>query len=298
VSFFLQQLINGLALGTTYSLIALGFVLVFGVMKVFNAALGGLVVLGAYAAWFVSSHSTPNIVVALAVALVVTMAAGFVVERVAIAPVAGRNQLASFLTTLGCAILIEGVLRTYFTAQPQAFRVSFPSAVIEVGGLSVGLRQLCVIALAGVLIVACDQVITKTAVGRRLRAVAEDPPMATSLGINARRVRLLTVAAASALAAVTGVLLGVSYGSITPTMGLGLMLKGFIILSVGGMTSFRGAALVGVLLGVAEVMTTAYAPELPRDAFTYGLLVLVMLARPAGLFGRRSAIPTSTRMTA
>lgn len=295
MTYFLQQLVNGVALGTTYSLIALAFVLVFGVMKVFNAALGGLVVLGAYAAWLVSNVTTPNFFLALAAALAVTIVAGAVVERVAIAPVAKRNHLAAFLTTLGCVILIEGVLRTLFSAQPQAFRVDFPNAVFEILGVTVGARQLSVIAISVGLVVACDVLINKTAVGRRLRSVAESPSMAMSLGINAPRVRFFTVAAASALAAVTGVLLGISYGSIAPTMGVGLMLKGFIILSVGGMTSFRGAAVVGILLGIVEVMFTAYLPELPRDALTYGVLVLVMLARPAGLFARNSAIPSPVR---
>ena len=296
--YFLQQLVNGLALGTTYALIALSFVLVFGVMKVFNAALGGLVVVGAYSAWWATGHTSSSLLIAVLSAVVVTVVVGAVIEQVAIAPVITRNQLASFLTTLGCAIFLEGLLRTLFTAQPQPFRVSFPSKIVEIGGVTVGMRQVTVIAISATLIVTCDVVINRTSVGRKLRAVAENPSMASSLGINAKAVRVLTVAAASTIAGVTGVLLGVSYGSITPVMGIGLMLKGFVILSVGGMTSFRGAALVGIALGVAEVMTTAYAPDLPRDSVTYALLVVVMLIKPAGLFGRLAAIPSPTRTTA
>jgi branched-chain amino acid transport system permease protein len=289
MEYFLQQLVNGLALGTTYALIALGFVLVFGVMKVFNAALGALVVVSMYAAWWTSEHVTSSLVVCLAAAMVVTVVIGAAVERVAIAPVARRSELAPFLTTLGVSIMLEGLLRTFFTAQPQAIALDYPSSVFDVLGITFGIRQVTVIVVALALIVVTDVVITRTRVGRRLRAVAENPGMASSLGINARRVRFLAVTTASALAVVTGVLLALSYGTVTPTQGLGLMLKGFVILTVGGMTSFRGAAAVGILLGVVEVFTTAYAPGLPRDAITYGLLIVALVARPYGLFSRGPA---------
>lgn len=290
MTYLLQQLVNGLALGTTYALIAISFVLVFGVMRVLNAALGGLVVLGAYTAWFVSDRIGSNLLLAMAIAIVVVIVAGAIIERVAIAPVRNRNALAPFLTTLGASMFIEGLLRTVFDAQPKALAVDFPSGVIRVAGVTVGLRQLTIIGIALTLMLGIGYVVSRTKGGRQLRAVAENPEMAMSLAVDARRIRVIAVTVASALAAITGVLLGISFGAITPTLGLGLTLKGLIVLIVGGMTSFRGAAIVGMALGIMEVFATAFAPSLPRDALVYLVLIAVLLARPAGLFGRRVAL--------
>lgn len=291
MEYFLQQLVNGLALGTTYALIALAFVLVFGVMKVFNAAIGALVIIAMYTSWWVSENISAHLAVALVAALIVTVIAGAITERVAILPVMDRTELAPFLTTLGISILVEGLLRTFFTAQPKAIQLDYPESLLDIGGIHIGVRQLTVIVIAVALIFLLDTVVVRTKVGRRLRAVSESPGMAASLGINAKRVRFWAVTTASSLAAATGVLLALRYGTVNPTQGLGLMLKGFVILAVGGMTSFRGAAVVGVLLGIAETMITAYLPGLPRNALTYGLLIFVLVARPHGLFVRKPAVP-------
>jgi branched-chain amino acid transport system permease protein len=281
-----QQLVNGFALGTTYALLALGFVLVFGVLRVLNVAHGDVVMLGAYSGLVAANHTGNNLFAAIAAAILVTGAAGWLLERIAIRPVSG-SEMTPFLTTLGAAILIQGILRTAFTAQPRPFPINFAPGSLDIGGILIGKVQLVTIVVAGALVVICDTVVHKTQLGRRMRAVAENPKMAASLGINALRIRVGTIVVASALAGLTGILLVRIYGIVTPTLGIGLGLKGMIILIVGGLGSFRGAIAVALFLGLAEVLVSYYFSSGLRDVVAFLLLVGILLLRPTGLAGRR-----------
>lgn len=287
MTLFVQQLVNGLALGTTYSLIALGFVLVFGVLRVLNVAHGDVVILGAYAGLVAGTALGGNFFAAAAAAAVVAGGvAGWLLERLAVRPVSG-SELAPFLTTLGGAILIQGVLRTVFTAQPRGYPITIAAGSVDVGGVIFGNTQAFVVLIGAVLLVVFDWTLHRTQLGRNMRAIAENPAMASSLGINAQRLRTWTLVFASALGGLTGVLLSGVYGIVTPTLGIGLGLKGLIILIVGGLGSFRGAIAVGILLGLAEVLVAAFVSSDLRDVVAFLLLVVILLVRPTGLFGKR-----------
>jgi len=280
----IQQLINGLGVGSTYALIATGFVLIFGVAKVFNAAQGGIAVLGLYVGATVADATGGNFLIAIVAALAVGVVSGVGVEFVAVRPLARRGGLlAPFLTTLGLGELITGVLVVIYGTEPRNFTVGFARGAIHVGSVDISERKIWIVGIALVLVVALHRLIYGTRWGRECRAVAEDPARAEILGINPARLRILVLMLGCGIAGLTGGLLGFEFSSGTLTEGLNLTVQGLLIAVIAGFTSFAGAATAGLLLGVAETFIAAYVPTIPQNAVAYIVVVLVLLVRPTGL---------------
>ncbi|SAI24975.1 ABC transporter permease [Bordetella ansorpii] len=284
-----QQFVNALSLGCVYALFALGFTLVFGVLGVINLAHGAVFMVGAYAALAVISHAGLPLWAGLIVALVVAGLVGALVDFLVLKPLRKRNapHLIPMIATIGVAIILNNGAQAIFGASNLRFPMgTVPEEVLEIAGLHVTVIELCIIALSVVLMAALMLIMRRTQFGRAMRAVAESPKAAWLLGIDVEKLFLITSFAAAGLGGLAGVLIGLYSNALFPLMGQPMLHKGIAVIILGGMGDIRGAMLGGLFLGFAEVLSVAYIGSTMRDAVAFGLLFLILLLRPQGLFGK------------
>ncbi len=281
-----QQLVNGLMLGAAYALVAVGYSLVFGVLKLVHLAHGEVAVIGAFIGlqallWFAISP-----IVALAAAAVGGAILGVIVEFVAFRPIrrSDGHFLAPMVATIGVALILQDLATKIFGAQNVGFPHSEPT-IWRIGPVEVSSIQVFILLVALISTAALHFLVAHTRYGRAMRAVAERPVVASTLGIDPDNIISLTFAVASGLGGIAGVLLGLSFNSISPYMGIELAVKGIAVMLIGGLGNIYGAMLGGLLLGEVEVMSVAYLASSYRDAFVFGLMILIILFRPQGLFG-------------
>ncbi|HEX5541758.1 MAG TPA: branched-chain amino acid ABC transporter permease [Micromonospora sp.] len=275
-----QFVVTGLATGTMYALVGLGIALVFQVTSVINFAQGHFVMLGALI-FAVLSESGVAPVLAAAVALAGTTAVGFGVERLVIAPARITQLDRLIILTIGAAIVIEGAALVAFGTQPRAAE-PFTPGVLRFGGVNLERQYLWVAATAAVAVLAVWFFLTRTTLGKAMRGVAMDREAARLMGISPRRMSLLVFTLAAALGAVGGIALAPIQHP-DPGIGIALGLKGFTAAVIGGLDWPAGAVAGGLLLGVAEAIAAGYLPSGYKDAVAYGVLVLLLVARPTGL---------------
>lgn len=287
---FVQQAFNGVAVGAIYGFVAVGYSLIFGVLKVFNIAHGDVAILAAYVGLVVVGAGIGNVWVVALIVLASGALLGALVDRVCIRPVSRGPWSAPLLTTLGAAMVLAGAMRMIFGPDVRPFPLEVTTGTMEILGISVGRIYVIVAFSAVALTLIMEFVLARTAVGRWLRAVSESPADAATVGIPVAGVRLGTVMVSSALGAAAGLLLAVLLGGLAPAMGLTLAIKGVIVLIVGGMASPRGAMVVGVALGTTEALTAAYVSSSLRDLVAYAFLLVVLVIRPAGVFGNAKAL--------
>jgi branched-chain amino acid transport system permease protein len=283
-----QQIINGLSLGGVYALFALGFTLIFGVLNVINLAHGAIFMIGAYAALHAVLVFHFSLLPAIFAALLVTGAAGWVLDKFIFAPLRARRalHLAPMIATIGVAICLTSLVEGYFGSGNLRFPIdTLPSSTLTLGSVQVNWLDLKIILLALLLMGVMLWVIRHSPTGRALRGVAESPKAAALLGVNVDGLLLATSVIASILGGVAGVLIALYTNSVFPHMGQPMLHKGIAVVIIGGMGDVRGALIGGFFLGFAEVLTIAYIGSNMRDAVAFGLLFSVLLLRPAGLFG-------------
>jgi branched-chain amino acid transport system permease protein len=290
---FLQQVVNGLVIGSSYALVAVGFTLIFGVLRIVYLAHGAVLVAGAYLGLFALT-STGSVTVALLVGTVGSALLGLLVEFVALRPVREQNHLIALVTTVSFATIVQEALRLSVQGgQPISYPDSIGSVLLrtEIAGVSlhVTVGQLAVTAVALALVVALTFIIQRTWMGRSIRAVADSPLIASMLGIRVNVISAQTVALASALAGAAGVLLGLTIPAIDPYVGEHLQFKALAVVLFGGLGSIPGAVLGGVLLGFVEAMAAGYLATSFRDLFAFMTMVVILFFRPSGLLGRRLA---------
>jgi len=290
---FLQQLLNGIAWGSIYALIALGYTMVYGVLKLINFAHGEVYMVGAmtgyYAAHTLGFAAEPSLA-GLFVVLVLSMATcallGATIERVAYRPLRGAPRLASLITAIGISLLLQNGGQLLFGADPKFFpSLVAAREVFRTGGLAVSNIQLFVFGTAMALMVGLELVVTRSRFGRAMRAVSFDASAAALMGVPVDRVISGTFMLGSALAAAAGILVGLSNPKIDPLMGLLPGLKAFVAAVLGGIGSIPGAMVGGLLLGVVETLISAYVSSTYRDAIAFVILIGILLYRPTGLFG-------------
>lgn len=286
-----QQLINGFALGCTYSLLALGYTLIFGVLKILNIAHGDVFMVGAVIAANLILFARANFLFALIGSMIGTMIVGILVERLTIRPLKSEGRpllpLPPLITTLGAVWVIEELVIKIVGAQVQPFPSLYQEMNFNFGSFAVSSSQLIIIGVSFFLMFCLQLVVAKTKWGKGMRAVAENAKTACLLGINVNRTILITFAVASALAGAAGLLVGLSYRAFSPFMGVEIGLKGFAIILFGGMGNIWGAMVGGLILGMVEILSVGYLASSFRDAFAFGLMILILLLKPAGLFGSR-----------
>jgi branched-chain amino acid transport system permease protein len=284
-----QQLVNALSLGCVYALFALGFTLVFGVLGVINLSHGAVFMVGAYAALVVVTQLSFPLWTALMVAFVVSGLLGFLIDRWVLRFLRQREapHLIPMIATIGLAIFFNSAAQGIFGAE----NLSFPSEMVPDGqlyfaGVQLSVLELIIIVFSFVLMVGLLLLMRGTQVGRALRAIAESPKATALLGINVEGFFGLTSAAAAGLGGVSGVLIALYSNAVFPLMGQPMLHKGIAVIILGGMGDIRGALIGGLFLGFAEVMSVAYIGSTMRDAVAFGLLFVVLLLRPQGMFGK------------
>lgn len=286
-----QQLINALSLGSVYALFALGFTLVFGVLGVINLSHGAIFMLGSYAALLLVEQLALPLWLAMLAAMLASGLLGLLVDYVVLRPLRARNapHLAPMIATIGAATILTSLAQGLFGAENKRFPVgTIPEGSYNWGHLHVTAVQIGIVLVSFVLMLVLLAIMRRTQLGRALRAIAESPKAAYLLGIHVEGLFYLTSFVAAALGGAAGVLVGLSFNAITPFMGQPMLHKGIAVIILGGMGDIRGAMIAGLFLGFAEVLTVAYISSDFRDAVGFGLLFLILLIKPSGMFGKVS----------
>lgn len=281
-----QQLVNGLTLGSTYALVALGFTLVFGILGMINFAHGEIFMLGAYMALLLVTVGKLSIFWSLLGAMAGTAILGMLIERISFRPLRKVSILAPLISTIGLSIFLRSLAQIVFGAESTRFPVSIKTVFYQLGPFQISLLQIVILAVSFGLMAVFQVFIKKTKMGKAMRATSESLYTAGLVGINVNRIIFLSFAVASALGGVAGVLLGLNFNAISPLMGKMVGLKGLTIIILGGMGNITGAMVGGLFLGFVEVLSVGYLTSSYRDAVAFALMFLVLLIKPTGLFGR------------
>lgn len=284
----LQQVINGLTLGAVYTLIALSFSLVMGILGVLNLAIADLFMIGGYLG-LTAVIDGYSLWLAMAFAMAGAAALAVVVERIAYRPLRDAPVIMPLLSTLGFSIIFENVALNVWGSDPLQLPEALFEDRIAIGPASLGIMQILILGTAVVLVAGLALIVQKTWLGRGLRAVAENWDVARLLGVPASRVVTAAFVLSGLLAGAAGILIGLHYSAITPYVGIDTGLKAIAVMVIGGVDSIWGVLLAGPLIGIVEVMTVVYGGSAMRDMVVYGLMILVLLVRPQGLLGGRGA---------
>lgn len=286
---FFQQLINGLNLGSAYAVIAIGYTLVFGVLNIINMAHGEIFMFGAFIGLILVTQAGCNIIAALVGAMIGGAVLGFFLEYLALRPLRRRKvtHLAPLISTIGVSIFLESLALKIWGPQTQSFPAQFEGELMDMGLFKVSAIQVIGFGTAVVLMILLTLLLDKTKIGKAIQATSENIETAGLLGINTSRIITFTVMVASALGAAAGVLVGLSFNAIEPTMGMTMGFKGLAVLILGGLGNVRGAMAGGFILGIAEVFSVAYGASSYRDAVAFGIIILILFFRPEGLFAKK-----------
>jgi branched-chain amino acid transport system permease protein len=295
---FLQQLANGIAWGSIYALIALGYTMVYGILRLINFAHGDVYMVGAFAAYFLARWTgAGGANASLGAAILVLLGAmafcailGMLIELFAYRPVRRSSRITALITAIGVSLLLENLGIRIFGADPKFFPQLIPPRRVELlPGVVVTNHQITVVAVSVLLMVGLTLFIQRTKTGKAMRAVAFNRDAASLMGIPVNRIITITFAIGSALAAAAGVLVGLTNPKIEPLMGIMPGIKAFVAAVLGGIGSVPGAVIGGLVMGVSEYLVVGYISSTYRDAIAFIILILVLLIKPAGLLGRNVA---------
>jgi branched-chain amino acid transport system permease protein len=283
-----QQLINGLMLGASYSLVAIGYTLIFGVLNLLYFAHGEVFMVGAFVGLYLVILAGANIYFALLGAMIACGALGALAFFTAVRPVAKDRPLAPLISTIGLTIVLQNLAIYIFGGQQLAFPETIGQELYQFGPVTISSVQIFILVVAIVLMIALWLFIDRTKLGRAMRATAENHETAALLGVDVNKVVLITFIIGSGIAGIAGVLDGIKNSSISPFMGLGAAVKGLIVMLLGGLGNLPGAMVAGLMLGMIEILSSAYIGTTERDFFSFLILILILLYRPTGLFGTRT----------
>ncbi len=282
----LQQLVNGLFLGSIYALLALGYTMVYGIIGLINFAHGEVYMIGSFIGFYLINQLQLNFFIAMIISMIGAAILGVVVEFLAYRPLRKSTRIAALITAIGVSYFLQNIMIYFFGSNNRAFPQVIKRIEYHLGLITVSNIQLLILAIALVLMILLQLVIKKTKMGKAMRAVSVDSDAAQLMGINVNRTISFTFALGSALAAAAGVLIGLYYNSIDPTMGTVPGLKAFVAAVLGGIGSIPGAALGGFLIGMIETIANALGLSMYKDAVVYGVLILILLVLPAGILGK------------
>ena len=282
----LYLMINGLQIGSIYALVALGYSMVYGIVKLVNFAHGDIIMVGAYSTWYImAKYSAPAWFAALA-SIVICSALGMLIEKIAYKPLRKSDRLSLLVTAIGISLLLQNLAQLIFSANPRMFANIF-TVTVTVGERSFSNATTVTIAVSVIIMIGLTVLVKRTKIGKAMRAVSEDGETATLMGINVNNTISFTFALGSGLAAIASVFYCCSYSQIQPTMGGMLGLKAFVAAVLGGIGSIPGAMIGGLCIGVAESLTKGYVSSQLTDAVVFGILIVVLLIKPSGIMGRQ-----------
>ena len=285
---FLNYLVSGLSLGSVYAIIALGYTMVYGIAKMLNFAHGDVIMVGAYVCFFAFTRYGLNPLISVILAMLVCTCLGIVIEKLAYKPLRAAPSLAVLITAIGVSYLLQNLALLFWSSNPKVFNSIIPNESVNIGGLTVSYITILTIVVCIVIMIVLTTFISKTKLGKAMRAVSEDKGAAQLMGIDVNTTISVTFAIGSGLAAVAGVLLCSAYPNLTPTTGSMPGIKAFTAAVFGGIGSIPGAFLGGLMLGVIENLAKAYISTQISDAIMFGVLIIVLLVKPAGLLGKRA----------
>ncbi len=285
---FIQQLINGVSLGSIYALIALGYTMIYGIIKLINFAHGDIYMVGAYIGFFAISVAGLSILPALLISMAVTGCLGMLVEKLAYKPLRHAPRISLLITAIGVSFFLEYAGMYFVTPTPRTFPPTGLNFAFDVGGFVVNGQQVLIFAITIILMALLTYIVQKTKLGKAMRAASFDTETAQLMGIDSDRVISMTFCIGSALAAAAGVLVGVYYNTIDPLMGIMPGLKAFVAAVLGGIGILPGAVVGGIILGVIESLVAGFLSSTFRDAAAFAILILVLLIKPSGLFGKNT----------
>ena len=284
---FMQQLINGLSLGSIYALLALGYTMIYGIIKIIHFAHGDVYMLGAFFGYYTINVWHFNFIMALFGSMIFCALVGMLIEFVAYRPLRHSSRIAVLITAIGVSYFLENGMSVLFSGDTRDFPQVIKQVNYEWFGIRVTNIQLLIFATTIILMIILQLIVKKTKMGRAMRAAAADPVAAELMGININGTISFVFAIGSAMAGADGVLIGLYYNSIEPTMGLTPGIKAFVAAVVGGVGSIPGAAVGAVIIGCLESLMQAIGFSAFKDAAVYVVLIIVLLFLPAGLFGNK-----------
>lgn len=283
---YLQQLVNGLFLGSIYALLALGYTMVYGIIKLINFAHGEVYMIGSFIGYYLIMQFNMGFFSALICSMILSAILGVVIEFLAYRPLRKSTRIAALITAIGVSYFLQNLMIYFVSADTRAFPQVIQRKVYRLGMIEVSNIQLLILFTALVLMFLLQVIIQKTKMGKAMRAVSVDADAAQLMGINVNRTISFTFAIGSALAAAAGMLIGLYYNSIDPTMGTVPGLKAFVAAVLGGIGIIPGAAIGGFVIGIVETLATAFGFSDFKDAIVYGILIIILLVKPAGILGK------------
>ncbi len=286
MTLFLSQLINGLHVGIIYALIALGYTMVYGIVKLINFAHGDIIMIGAYTAVISLSTLGWSAPISLLAAVVLCVLFGITIERVAYKPLRSSPRISSLITAIGVSMLLQNLALLIFGAASRPFPTVLNVPPLRFGGIQISFVTVLTIAVSLLLMALLQGFVKTSKAGKAMRAASEDYSTAQLMGINVNTTITLTFAIGCALAGIGSFLYCMAYPAVSPTMGALPGLKAFIAAVLGGIGIIPGAMLGGVVMGIAESLTKAYISTQLSDAVVYGILIIVLLVKPTGLLGK------------
>lgn len=285
---WLQQLINGISLGSIYALIALGYTMVYGIIKLINFAHGEVFMIGAFIGFYAIAGWGLGFFPALLLAMVVCAVIGVIIERVAYKRLRNATRIAALITAIGVSLLIQNGFIYIRGAQPEVYPSVLGNKTFNILGAQVSSQSILILAVAVVLMIILQFIVYKTKIGKAMRAVSYDSDAARLMGINVNNTISATFAIGSSLAGAAGVIFGMYYTKIDPLMGVIPGLKAFVAAVLGGIGIIPGAMVGGLLLGIVEAIVSALGFSLWRDAAAFIILILILIFKPSGIFGKNS----------
>lgn len=285
---FLQQIFNGISLGSIYALIALGYTMVYGVVQLINFAHGEILMVGTFAAFFAITALGVNFFVAMLIAMAASVILGVLIERIAYKPLRNSGRLAVLITAIGASLLLQNGGLVVFGTDYRAFPRIIPNHQFKFfsGDVTITTYQILILVVTLLMMLILQYIVQKTKVGKAMRAASWDQDAARLMGINVDNTISITFAIGSAFAAVAGVLLGLYYNTVYPLMGFMPGLKAFIAAVLGGIGLIPGAFTGGFLLGITEALVSGYWSTEWRDPFVFAILILILIVKPSGLLGK------------
>lgn len=287
---FLQQIINGLSLGSIYALIALGYTMVYGIIKLINFAHGDVYMVGAYIGYFCMTTFHLGFFPSLLIAMAGCILLGVAIEKIAYKPLRNATRIAVLITAIGVSLFIEYGTMFFVKANVRSYPplTGLMAQTFHLGNLVITMQQILIVGITIILMVLLQFIVKKTRTGKAMRAVSLDRDAAELMGINVNSTISFTFVLGSALAGAAGVLVGIYYNSINPLMGVMPGLKAFVAAVFGGIGIIPGAMIGGFFIGIVEVMVSGYGNSMFRDAVVFAILILILIVKPSGLLGKET----------
>lgn len=287
LSLILRQLANGLQSGSIYALVALGYSMVYGIIRLLNFAHGDIIMVGAYAAWFCLCSFAYSPILAVVAAIAACVLLGVSIEKVAYAPLRQSPRLSLLITAIGISYLLENLAQLIFGAAAKPLPSFLPTSTVSLGIVDISWTAVITLLVTAVTMILLWLLVKRTKLGKAMRAVSEDMGTAQLMGINVNRTITFTFAVGSALAGIASVLYCAAYPQVDPTMGSMLGLKAFVAAVLGGIGSIPGAMIGGLAIGIAESLVSAAGLSVWKDGVVFAILIIVLLVKPTGILGRR-----------